>query len=61
MLGHHRHASEMGFRWQADDGPLLVVFGSPHLKNPKNVKVGPPPLKNHSGSAHAIFPCTGPY
>ena len=30
-LGHHRHASEtplQGFRWRADDGPLLVIFGS---------------------------------
>ena len=42
MLGHHRHASEtpfkwrfaggsmMAFRWRADDGPILVVFGSTH-------------------------------
>ena len=28
ISGHHRHASEMAFRWQADDGPLVVVFGS---------------------------------
>ena len=30
-LGHHRHASETpfkSFRWWADDGPLLVIFGS---------------------------------
>ena len=26
-LGHH-HAIEMAFRWQADGGPLIVVFGS---------------------------------
>ena len=26
-LGNHRHASET-FRWRADDGPLLVIFGS---------------------------------
>ena len=28
MLGHHRHASEMAFRWRADDGPLIVVLDS---------------------------------
>ena len=30
-FGHHRHASETplkAFRWRADDGPLLVIFGS---------------------------------
>ena len=31
-LGHHRHVSETplikAFRWRADDGPLLVIFGS---------------------------------
>ena len=29
-LGHHRHASKTplkAFRWRADDGPLLVIFG----------------------------------
>ena len=68
MLGHHRHASEtpssvrqrnaikMAFRWRADDGPLLLVFGSPHQqkeikKQTKKLKVGPP-LKNLSESAH---------
>ena len=30
MLGHHRLASEMSFRWWADEGPLLVLFGSSH-------------------------------
>ena len=51
MLGHHRPASEMAFRWRAGDGPLLVVFGSPHqLKNV--IKIGPR-LNNFSGSAHA--------
>ena len=34
IFGHNRHASEtpglkMAFRWRADDGPLMVVFGSP--------------------------------
>ena len=27
-----RNAIEMAFRWWADAGSLLVVFGSPHLK-----------------------------
>ena len=31
MLGHHGHGSkipfEIAFSWQADDGPILVVFG----------------------------------
>ena len=27
-VSHHRPASEMAFRWRADDGPLLVLFGS---------------------------------
>ena len=28
MLGHHWHASETPFKWRADDGLLIVVFGS---------------------------------
>ena len=32
MFGHHRHSSEtpflMAFRWRANDGTLIVVFGS---------------------------------
>ena len=30
MFDHHRHANEtpFKFRWRADDGPILVVFGS---------------------------------
>ena len=31
-FAHYPNAIEMAFRWRADDGPLLVVFGSPHLK-----------------------------
>ena len=52
----------MVFRWRADDGRLIVVFGSSHLsstkkkkqkkKKKKHVKVGPP-LTKFSGSAHA--------
>ena len=30
MSGHHRYASEMLFRWLADDGPLIVLFESSH-------------------------------
>ena len=32
-LARQRNAIEIAFCWRADDGPLLVVFGSPHLKN----------------------------
>ena len=43
MLGHHWPASKtpsMAFCWRADDGPLLVVFGSLIKKTTtKNVKV----------------------
>ena len=28
-----RNTTKMAFRRRADDGPLLVVFGSPYLKN----------------------------
>ena len=55
MLGHHRQASEAPFRWRANDGPLIVVFGSSLLsstkKNPPKTKVGPP-LTKVSGSMH---------
>ena len=59
MLGHHGHASETVFRWQADDGPLIVVFRSSLpssiKKNTKTpVKVGTP-LTKWSGSGHAIL------
>ena len=40
MLDHHQLASKtpfMVFRWRADGGPLIVVFGSPPLINKKNV------------------------
>ena len=53
MLGHQRHASETSFKWRiaggsADDGPLIVVFGSflPHQTEKKNgIKVGTPQTK----------------
>ena len=50
MLGHHRPASETAFRWRADDGPLIVAFGSspPHqIKKQKQktskLDTSPPP------------------
>ena len=52
MLGHNHHNS---FRWRADGGRLIVVFGSSHpssTKKKKLVKVGPP-LTKFSGSTHA--------
>ena len=39
-----RNAILMAFRWRADDGPLIVVFGSSHHSSSKKkngVKVGP--------------------
>ena len=49
MLGHHRHASEMAFRWRADDCSLMVVHGPSLPSSTKKkkqekksvVKVGP--------------------
>ena len=35
-LARQQNTIEMAFRWQANDGPLLVVFGSPHLKKQTN-------------------------
>ena len=44
----------MAFRWQADDGPLLVLFGSSlpsqKIQNTKNTL----PLAKHSGSTHEL-------
>ena len=49
-LARQRNAIEMVFCWWAnDDGPVLVVFGSPQKK--KKLIVGPP-LKKLSGFAH---------
>ena len=42
-----RNVIYMPFRWRADDGPILVVFGSTHCLK----QVGPP-LKTFSGSEH---------
>ena len=41
----------MVFRWRADNGPLIVAFGSPHQLNKNIVKVRPP-LTKLSGSVH---------
>ena len=43
----------MAFRWRANDGPLIVVFGSSLPHQIKNVKVGPP-LTKLSGFAHEM-------
>ena len=48
----------LAFRWRADDGPLIVLFGPTHSsstkKRKKNViKVGPP-LTKFSGTAHEV-------
>ena len=63
MLGHHRHASEMAFRWRTEDGLLIVVKTTPpppphHKKRIRRkgvVSVGPPPLTKLSGSAHMQY------
>ena len=36
-----RNAIKMAFRWRADDGPLLVLFGSSLSLHKKNVRFGP--------------------
>ena len=41
----------IAFHWRADDGPLIVVFGSSHQLKEIVVKAGPP-LTKLSGSAH---------
>ena len=40
-LGHHRHASEKVFRWQADDGLYSVIWVLSSKKTQKSCKVGP--------------------
>ena len=60
MFGHHWNASEtpfkieMAFRWRANDGPLIAVFGSyiPSSTKKKNVIKFAPPLTKLSGSTH---------
>ena len=56
MLGHQRHAS-----WQADAGPLIVIFGSSlpsSTKKKQNKKLFPSctPSDKSSGSAHVLAP-----
>ena len=39
LSARQRYAIEMAFRWRADDGPLMLVFGSSlPLSTKKNVK-----------------------
>ena len=47
----------MAFRWRADDGPILAVFGSslPSLTEEKNAVRVVPPLTTLSGSAHGCI------
>ena len=59
MLGHHRLASETPFKWcfageplMADDGPLLVLFGSSFPFKFYFLKDVGPPLAKLSGSVH---------
>ena len=42
-----RNAILMAFRWRADDGPILVVFGTTH-----KLKKSWTPSEKLSGSAH---------
>ena len=46
-LARQRNAIEMAFRWWADDGPLLVVFGSPYLKKTKHCQSWLPSEKTY--------------
>ena len=64
MLGHHQPASETPFRWRADGGPLIVVFGAslPSSTTKKVVKVGPPLKKlwkrpDRDSSLIPVWPC----
>ena len=51
ILCHHLHASKMAFCWRADEGRLIVVFGSSLSSSAKKkttkkvVEVGPPLTK----------------
>ena len=50
-----RNAIKMTFRWRADVGPHIVVFGSSLISQlTKVIKVGPP-LTKPSGSAYDMF------
>ena len=45
----------MAFRWRADDGPFIAVFGSQSHHQLKNVIKFGPPLTKLSRSAHARY------
>ena len=60
MLGHHRHTSEMPFKWRFAGGPMLArilwyldPLSSHQLK--KNVVKVISPLAKLSGSAHDMY------
>ena len=60
MLGHHRPASEtpMAFHWRADDGLLLVLFGSSFPSSKKQQqkrRIWWTPLAKLSGSVHVFY------
>ena len=46
-----RNAISMAYRLRADDGQLIVVFGSNHPSSKKDL-----PLTKFSGSAHVLSP-----
>ena len=55
----------MAFRWRADDGPLLMLFGSSLSSHQKKIykktplsELNPTPSKKLSGSAHLHYWCT---
>ena len=52
-----RNAISMAFRWRADDGLFIVIFGSsiPSTTKTKNVLKLRPSLTKPSGSAHGLF------
>ena len=59
IIGNPAKRHLMAFRLRADDGPLIVVLGSPsphQLKNKKkNVVIVGPPLTKLSGSVHGLY------
>ena len=46
-----RNAISVAFQWRADDGPLLVVFGSPHPSSANKTSEFDP-SDTSSGSVH---------
>ena len=60
MLGHHRPASEMPFKWRFAGGSLIARLwwyldpSSPHQTKKKTLSKLDPPLTKLSGSAHEL-------